>query len=275
MYVAEARGRSIHLRSRPHSLSFLRFKYWNGASSPPTLFFLLPPCFFFLFLSLSLSLYLLPSVSSIKAPRTILENKIPPRGRQGKKKRFPPINFRSPFRRSCESCESFSSPSRHIISSNIVVLLLPSFSLSLSLSLSVWLAPMYPFVLHSLVQAIPEFVITESREPRNRNFAGYDIRPRSKERPDEKDLPSPLTPFRWTEKDGLNQIYRLPAPPDRKPRATPRRGERERERTGFFLVVSSLMVARAIQYAPHTPTLVADHFEIFPGDCSTALATDR
>ena len=72
-----------------------------------------------------------------------------------------------------------------------------SLSLSLSLSLSVWLAPMYPFVLHSLVQAIPEFVITESREPRNRNFAGYDIRPRSKERPDEKErftspLPSPL-----------------------------------------------------------------------------------
>lgn len=42
-----------------------------------------------------------------------------------------------------------------------------------------------------------------------------------------------LYPLRRTEKDGSNQIYRLPAPPDRKPRATPRRRE-----TGLVVVSS-------------------------------------
>lgn len=124
MYVTQSRSRSIHLRSRSHSLSFLRFEYWNGASNPSSLPLSSP---FF-------------SVSSIKAPK--LSWRIKYRGSPGKKKRFPPINFRSPFpRRSCESRESFSSPSRHIISSNhrptppIGLLLSPlSFPFSLSLS---------------------------------------------------------------------------------------------------------------------------------------------
>lgn len=72
----------------------------------------------------------------------------------GKKKRFPPINFR-------RSCESFSTPSRHIISPNhrSSPIASPSFSLVRPQS---WLPP-----------SSGEFVITR-REPRNRNFAGYD-----------------------------------------------------------------------------------------------------
>lgn len=58
-----------------------------------------------------------------------------------------------------------------------------------------------------------EFVIT-TREPRNRNFAGYDVYIHIymygsvAKRADEKER---FTPFDETEKDGLNQIYRLPA----------------------------------------------------------------
>lgn len=111
----------------------------------------------------------------------------------GKKKRFPPINFR-------RSCESFSTPSRHIISPNhrSSPIASPSFSLVRPQS---WLPP-----------SSGEFVITR-REPRNRNFAGYDdiyiyIYGGVAKRPDEKES---FTPFDETEKDGLNQIYRLPA----------------------------------------------------------------
>lgn len=74
-------------------------------------------------------------------------------GLPGKKKRFPPINFR-------RSCESFSTPSRHIISPNHRSF--PTASPSFSLHPSTILPP-----------SSGEFVIT-TREPRNRNFAGYD-----------------------------------------------------------------------------------------------------
>lgn len=63
-----------------------------------------------------------------------------------------------------------------------------------------------------------------------------------------------LYPLRRTEKDGLNQIYRLPALPDRKPRATPRRRE-----TG--LVVSSYGCERYNT----ARSLVTDRFEMFSG----------
>lgn len=66
----------------------------------------------------------------------------------------------------------------------------------------------------SLPPSSGEFVIT-TREPRNRNFAGYDdvyiyiyIYGGVAKRPEEKER---FTPFDETEKDGLNQIYRLPA----------------------------------------------------------------
>lgn len=111
-------------------------------------------------------------------------------GLPGKKKRFPPINFR-------RSCESFSTPSRHIISPNHRSF--PTASPSFSLHPSTILPP-----------SSGEFVIT-TREPRNRNFAGYDdvyIYGGVAKRPDEKER---FTPFDETEKDGLNQIYRLPA----------------------------------------------------------------
>lgn len=182
----------IHLRSRPHSLSFLRFKYRKVASILPLPFVLF---------------------SSIKAPELSPRTKY--RGSPGKKKRFPPINFRSPFllRRSCESCESFSSPSRHIISSNhrpslpivSASLFLPSVSPSLP-----GLVQSTPLALTPSSSAIPEFVITgRAREPRDRNFAGYDIRPKSKE----TRRKGTIYPLRPTEKGGLNQIYRLPPPP--------------------------------------------------------------
>lgn len=115
-------------------------------------------------------------------------------GLPGKKKRFPPINFR-------RSCESFSTPSRHIISPNHRSF--PTASPSFSLHPSTILPP-----------SSGEFVIT-TREPRNRNFAGYDdvyiyiyIYGGVAKRPEEKER---FTPFDETEKDGLNQIYRLPA----------------------------------------------------------------
>lgn len=73
-----------------------------------------------------------------------------------------------------------------------------------------------------------------------------------------------LYPLRRTEKDGLNQIYRLPAPPDRKPRATPRRRE-----TG--LVVSSYGCERY----NIARSLVTDRFKMFSGVCLTTSYRSR
>ena len=119
-----------------------------------------------------------------QSPRTILESKIP-RVARGKRRDFRRLISvpRSVVR--ANRANRFQVR-RGILYPRIVVLLLPSFFrslsplLSLSVSLSGW--PRCTLSYHTpSSRAIPEFVITESREPRNRNFAGYDIRPKSKE----------------------------------------------------------------------------------------------
>lgn len=135
------RSRKVNTSSKSaHFPSFLRFEYRNGASTT------------------SSSLLSNPKLS----PRTKYHESL------GGKRRFPPINFRSPFLRcSCESHAAvFNSAEAYYIPEWLSFSTpLPSLSLSLFPSLFLWSnLPLHrPSLSLDLPRpAIPEFVITES-----------------------------------------------------------------------------------------------------------------